>query len=143
MLWKKLYEQLSAVEALYVVDKTRPYLNERGVRVLQYLRKRRGRYLAPLAALALALFAGDAHAQFRSFCFFGGGTGYCTASTGPTYDANVIRVPQPTAEEVEESRARRDKWLAFCEPRLSAPHPSTGVQRWLYKHPGCDVGRSE
>lgn len=142
MLWKKLYEQLSAVEALYVVDKTRPYLNERGIRVLQYLRRRRGRYLPPLAALALMLLSGSASAQVRSFCFFGGGTGYCTTTTGPTYDPYVIRVPQD-ATETAEQKARQDKWLAFCEPRLAPPDPSTGVQRWQYKHRGCDVGRSE
>lgn len=43
MTWQQLYEQVSAIEALYVVDKTRPRLNERGKRVLEYLRHRRRR----------------------------------------------------------------------------------------------------
>ena len=43
MLWEKLYSQLSAIEALYVVDKTQSYLNERGIKVLRYLQRRRGR----------------------------------------------------------------------------------------------------
>lgn len=43
MLYGKLYSQLSAIETLYVCNKNLTKLNERGVRLLRYLRSRRAR----------------------------------------------------------------------------------------------------
>jgi hypothetical protein len=40
MLYGKLYSQLRAIEALAVVDKARPCLNQRGQRILNWLRRR-------------------------------------------------------------------------------------------------------
>lgn len=39
-MWKRLFQQLSAIEVLHVGDHARPRLNERGRRVLHYLRRR-------------------------------------------------------------------------------------------------------
>lgn len=41
--WENLYNQLSAVETLNVVDKKLPSLNAKGERLLRYLRLRRSR----------------------------------------------------------------------------------------------------
>ena len=42
MLWEKLYRQLCAIEAIGVCRQG-PHLNERGARLLRYLRRRRVR----------------------------------------------------------------------------------------------------
>jgi hypothetical protein len=41
--WQILYEQLSALEALYVVNHQLPKLNQRAERILRYLQRRRRR----------------------------------------------------------------------------------------------------
>jgi hypothetical protein len=43
MLWERLYSQLSAIETLSIGRDGGPPLNERGKRILDYLRFRRGR----------------------------------------------------------------------------------------------------
>lgn len=43
MIWKALYSQLTAIQALSVGSHDEPRLNERGIRILRYLQSRRGR----------------------------------------------------------------------------------------------------
>lgn len=54
--------------------------------------------------------------------------------------AQIIRVPE--ALMTDEQRERDAKWLEFCEPLIIAQAPDW-VRRYVYKHPGCENGRTE
>lgn len=54
--------------------------------------------------------------------------------------AQIIQLPQSmmTDERIAEDR----KWADFCQPIIVA-NPPDYVRRYVYKHPGCEHGRSE
>lgn len=83
---------------------------------------------------ALALATGAARAANSE--------GHVTATCGlwgcvfeqlPSGDTRIIRVPGGLQDDPDP------RWLAFCKPHFVSD--SLGVERAVYAHPGCDVGR--
>lgn len=78
--------------------------------------------------------------MMTTICFFGWLLTTCHVIPPPSPE-QVEAQRQYTEQMIAEQDARIAKWEAFCKPRIV--QDKDGISRYVYKHAGCDTGRSE
>lgn len=66
-----------------------------------------------------------------------------TTSVVPRAGGSVAQIVQVPQWMITDEMMERDRqWVEFCQPRIVAQAPDW-VRRYVYKHPGCENGRTE
>lgn len=82
------------------------------------------------AALTLLATGAQANDKVQATCSLFG----CVLNQTQDAETKVIHIPSGMQVQADD-----EQWLRFCRPRFLTD--SLGVERAVYAHPGCDVGR--
>lgn len=91
--------------------------------------------LATGVAIALLLFNWPAHAAQRTTCT---AFGVCVTEDVMSANPHIIHVDPDLSEAARE---RERAWLLFCDPTFD--RDQHGVEHYVFKHDGCEYGRSK